>query len=231
MDYFSATSVVLFNLYFVVIRVLEDFILLKKEKNYGKNFMSFLSWTLLSLSFWKDFLLFSLTTKRGRDKMTGNGFVPSSSTLSSSFNDDKKRQQSVATKEEGDQEEVNGDSIVCRKRCPTGNDLSILNGRNGYKGTSNIVNKKGNDLHNNNITSHQSFRSSSSSLPWSTHLTLLTPFVAFFLYHIHYLSFTYFDYGYNMKVNIGAGRSWMSMGILLFQLVRSVFLDYFPVYL
>lgn len=32
------------------------------------------------------------------------------------------------------------------------------------------------------------------------------PFLAFFIYHIHYLYFVKFDYGYNMKANVAVGK-------------------------
>lgn len=38
-------------------------------------------------------------------------------------------------------------------------------------------------------------------------LSIVIPFVAFYLYHIHYLYFVRFDYGYNMKVNVFTGKS------------------------
>jgi hypothetical protein len=39
------------------------------------------------------------------------------------------------------------------------------------------------------------------------HLAIAMPFLAFFLYHIHYLFYIHFDYGYNMKVNVYTGLS------------------------
>lgn len=36
-------------------------------------------------------------------------------------------------------------------------------------------------------------------------VTVTVPFVAFFAYHIHYLAFVHFDYGYNMRANVVAG--------------------------
>lgn len=38
-----------------------------------------------------------------------------------------------------------------------------------------------------------------------TSLSVTMPFVAFFAYHIHYLAFVHFDYGYNMLANVTAG--------------------------
>ena len=37
------------------------------------------------------------------------------------------------------------------------------------------------------------------------HVSIGALFGAFFVYHIHYLSFRNFDYGYNMRINIAAG--------------------------
>ncbi|KAI1286116.1 Post-GPI attachment to proteins factor 3 [Halotydeus destructor] len=37
------------------------------------------------------------------------------------------------------------------------------------------------------------------------HVTIAIPFVAYFAYHVHYLTYKKFDYGYNMKVNLIAG--------------------------
>lgn len=39
----------------------------------------------------------------------------------------------------------------------------------------------------------------------SLSLSVTIPFVAFFAYHIHYLAFVHFDYGYNMMANVTTG--------------------------
>ncbi|XP_064456812.1 post-GPI attachment to proteins factor 3-like isoform X2 [Ornithodoros turicata] len=44
-------------------------------------------------------------------------------------------------------------------------------------------------------------------------LAISAPFAAFFAYHIHYLTFVHFDYGYNMLANVVAGML-SSMGWL-----------------
>jgi hypothetical protein len=38
------------------------------------------------------------------------------------------------------------------------------------------------------------------------YFSLGVPFFSFFLYHIHFLNYRFFDYGYNMKVNLIAGK-------------------------
>ena len=49
------------------------------------------------------------------------------------------------------------------------------------------------------------------------------PFLAFYIYHIHYLFYIHFDYGYNMKVNVATGNitlyfghhyQWLFAGVL-----------------
>lgn len=35
--------------------------------------------------------------------------------------------------------------------------------------------------------------------------------LAFYFQHIYYLTFIHFDYGYNMKVNIAVGKSYLTL--------------------
>lgn len=37
------------------------------------------------------------------------------------------------------------------------------------------------------------------------HVAIAVPFIAFFAYHVHFLTTVYFDYGYNMRVNVLTG--------------------------
>ena len=46
------------------------------------------------------------------------------------------------------------------------------------------------------------------------HIVVGAPFVAMFTYHVHYLSSVYFDYGYNMRVNLITGASSSGLWLL-----------------
>jgi len=43
-------------------------------------------------------------------------------------------------------------------------------------------------------------------------LTLAIPFFSFYFYHVYHLSFVFFDYGYNMRVNLVAGKLSVFLG-------------------
>lgn len=38
------------------------------------------------------------------------------------------------------------------------------------------------------------------------HAALGVPFLAYYAYHVHFLAYRSFDYGYNMSVNLTAGK-------------------------
>lgn len=38
------------------------------------------------------------------------------------------------------------------------------------------------------------------------HISIFIPLLSFYIYHVYYLAFVNFDYGYNMKVNLATGK-------------------------
>lgn len=45
-----------------------------------------------------------------------------------------------------------------------------------------------------------------SSNRYTTNSLLLIPFLSYYLYHVYYLLYVYFDYAFNMKANLVAGK-------------------------
>lgn len=163
MDYFSAFALVLFNLFSITFRILNDLVKLSNNKSKVSD----------------------IDTCNNFNKSSVNG----SNSILAKFNN---KSHSITTDE-------------CKTNGRNENDEPKTERQNNFVGA------KGKSILN-----------IFDSISFSTRfITLLMPFVSFYVYHINYLVNVKFDYGYNMKVNTVAGVS--TAFLIIFWIILQIF--------